>query len=99
MTLTNATSHFTKSAFTKSLLAAAAAGTLLFSAPAKSGAQVVIGARIGRPARVVVVAHPNRYEIKRREAIERRNAEIRHEEWLRAHRYDRYRQDRDHDYR
>ncbi len=87
MTLANV-----KSLLTRSTLAAAAAGALLFSAPAKSGAQVVIAARIGRPA-VVVAAYPNRYEIERREAIARRNAEIRHEEWLRAHRYDRYRRD------
>lgn len=94
MTLANA---FTGSIFTKSLLAAAAAAALFLSAPTKSDAQVFVGARIGRPAQVVVVARPNRYEMERREAMERRNAEIRHQEWLRAHRYDRYRYDRDHD--
>ena len=92
MTLTNVKSLFTRSTLTKSLLAAATAAALFLSAPAKSDSQVIVAARIGRPA-VVVVAHPNRY------VIERRNAEIRHEEWLRAHRYDRYRYDRDHDYR
>jgi hypothetical protein len=94
MTLANT---ITGSIFTKSLLAAAAAAALLLAAPAKSDAQVFVGARIGRPAQVVVVAHPNRYEIERRETIARRNAEIRHQESLRAHRYDRYRYDRDHD--
>ncbi|HWB32987.1 MAG TPA: hypothetical protein VG714_07435 [Acidobacteriaceae bacterium] len=90
MTLPNLKSMFTRSALTKSLLGAAAAAALLFSAPAKSDAQVIVAARIGRPAAVVVAARPRPYVVTRREAIARRNAEIRHEEWLRAHRYHSY---------
>ena len=75
----------TKSALTKSLLAAAAAGALLFSVPAKSDAQVVIAARFGRPAVVVAPAYAPAYGYRAR-----RDAYIRHEEWLRARRFDRY---------
>jgi hypothetical protein len=89
-----------KSTLTKSLLAAVGAGALLFAAPAKSDAQVFVAARFGRSAPVVVVARPAPYETRRREEIRReeiRREEIRrHEQWLRAHRYDR---DRDGYYR
>lgn len=92
MTLANAKSMIAKltgkSTFTKSLLGAAAAAALLFSAPAKSNAQVVIAARIGRPAVVVAPAYVAPYPYG---YYARRDAYIRHEEWLRAHRYDRYR--------
>ena len=49
-----------------------------------SDAQVVIAARFGAPSgRGCSLPEPG-YEIERREAIARRNAEVRHEEWLRA---------------
>jgi hypothetical protein len=63
---------------TKALVAAIAAGALLFATPTKSEAQVVVGVRFGRP---VYVAPYGFYA--------RRDAYIRHEEWLRAHRFDR----------
>ncbi len=89
MTLANIKSRIAKFAFSKSLLAAAAAASLLFAAPARSDAQVVFRVGFRRPvyavpAPAVVAPAPYGY-------YARRDAYIRHEEWLRAHRYDRYR--------
>jgi hypothetical protein len=73
-----------KAIATKAIVAVVAAGALLFAAPTKSQAQVFIGARFGRPVARVYVAPvyvaPYGY-YARREAI------IRHDEWLRAHRF------------
>jgi len=102
MTFANAKSLIksitTKSPFTSSLLAAAAAGMLLIAAPAKSDAQVVFSAEFGGPVAVAPAYDPyyyNSYDAQRRAYIE-------HQEWLRAHRYyydrdyyDRGRYDRD----
>jgi hypothetical protein len=70
---------------TKAIVATVAAGALLFAAPTKSQAQVVVGLRFGRPVYVAPApayvapygyyARPDEYR--------------RHEEWLRAHRFDR----------
>jgi hypothetical protein len=69
-----------KGLVTKSLVAAVAAGALLFAAPTRSQAQVFIGLRFGgRPAPVYVA--PYGY-------YARRDAIIRHDEWVRAHRFD-----------
>jgi hypothetical protein len=92
MTLANIKSRIakfaTKSTFSKSLVATVGAGALLFAAPTKSDAQVVFRVGFRRPvyavpAPVVVAPAPYGY-------YARRDAYIRHEEWLRAHRYDRY---------
>ena len=91
MTLANIKSRIakfaTKSTFSKSLLAAAAAASLLFAAPARSDAQVVFRVGFRRPVYAVPapVVAPAPYGY-----YARRDAYIRHEEWLRAHRYDRY---------
>jgi hypothetical protein len=86
-----------KGTIAKAIMATVAAGAILFAAPTKSQAQVFVGLRFGRPAPVVVVPEyrapvyvaPYGY-YGRREAV------IRHDEWVRAHRFDR---DRDRDYR
>jgi hypothetical protein len=70
---------------TKALVAAVAAGALLFAAPTKSQAQVFVGVRFGRPVYVApapVYVAPYGY-------YARRDAYVRHEEWLRVHRFDR----------
>jgi hypothetical protein len=69
-----------KGLITKTTLAAVAAAAFLFAAPTRSQAQVIVGLRFGRPAPVYVAPAP--YVVYRRDAF------IRHEEWLRAHRYD-----------
>lgn len=78
-----------KSTITKSLIAALTAGALLLAAPAKSDAQVFFRVGFRRPvyvapAPIVVAPAPYGYWA-------RRDAYIRHEEWLRAHRYGYYR--------
>jgi hypothetical protein len=80
---------------TKAIVVAVAASALLFAAPTKSQAQVVVGLRFGRPAaRVYVAPAPVYVEPVPYGYYARRDAYIRHEEWLRAHRFD-----RDRDYR
>lgn len=77
-----------KGLVTRTIVAAVAAGALLFAAPTKSQAQVVVGLRFGHPAPVYVAPAPiyvapyGYYGYGRREAI------IRHDEWIRAHRFD-----------
>jgi hypothetical protein len=73
---------------TKAIVAAVAAGALLFAAPTKSQAQVVVGVRFGRPAARVYVA-PAPIYVEPYGYYARRDAFLRHEEWLRAHRFDR----------
>jgi hypothetical protein len=69
----------------KVMLAGLAAGALLAIAPAKAEAQGFgVGVRFGYPAPVFVSAYP-----RRDFAFERREAFLRHEEWERAHRFDR----------
>jgi len=63
----------------KGMMVVLAAGALMAASPAK--AEVVVGFR----APVVVGAYP-RYD---RYAFERREAFLRHEDWLRYHRFDR----------
>jgi hypothetical protein len=76
-----------KGLITKAIVATVAAGALLFAAPTKSQAQVFVGFRFGRPVYVApapIYVAPAPYGFyARREAI------IRHDEWLRAHRFDR----------
>jgi hypothetical protein len=74
-----------KGLVTKTIVAAVAAGALLFAAPTKSQAQVVVGLRFGRPVYVAPApAYVAPYGFyARREAI------IRHDEWVREHRFDR----------
>jgi hypothetical protein len=83
MTITSLSlkSTFSRSTIAKSILGAAAAVALLFAAPAKSGAQVVFRAQFGGPVAVAPVYRYGYYD--------QRRAYIEHEEWLRAHRYDR----------
>jgi ABC-type sugar transport system substrate-binding protein len=80
-----------KALATKAMVAAVAAGALLFAAPTQSQAQVVVGLRFGRPAPIVapVYVHPGPNFFARREEFARREAFLRHQEWLRAHRFDR----------
>jgi hypothetical protein len=76
---------------TKAIVAAVAAGALLFAAPTQSQAQVFIGARFGRPvARVYVAPAPVYVAPVPYGYYARRDAVIRHDEWLRAHRFDRH---------
>jgi hypothetical protein len=74
-----------KALVTKTIVAAVAAGALLFAAPTKSQAQVVVGLAFGHRAPVYVAPAPYYAPgfYARREAI------IRHDEWVRAHRFDR----------
>jgi len=64
------------------MLTGVAAAALMVANPAKAQAEVVVGVRAGYPARYGVVAE-RRPEFLRREAI------VRHDEWVRAHRFDR----------
>jgi len=75
---------------TKAIVAAVAAGALLFAAPTKSQAQVVVGLRFGRPAPVIVApAYRAPVYVAPYGFYGHRDAYIRHEEWIRAHRFDR----------
>jgi hypothetical protein len=79
-----------KGLVTKSIVAAVAAGALLFAAPTKSQAQVFVGVRFGRPAPAVVVpAYRAPIYVAPYGYYARREAIIRHDEWLRAHRFNR----------
>ena len=78
-----------KGLVTKTIVAAVAAGALLFAAPTKSQAQVFVGLRFGRPGARVYVATPPRLRRAPYGYYARREAIIRHDEWLRAHRFDR----------
>jgi hypothetical protein len=79
-----------KGLVTKSLVAAVAAGALLFAAPTKSQAQVFIGLRFGHPAPVVVApAYRAPVYVAPYGYYGHRDAYIRHQEWVRAHRFDR----------
>jgi hypothetical protein len=77
-----------KGMVTKALITTVAAGAFLFAAPTKSQAQVFVGLRFGHPA-PVYIAPPPVYVAPAPYAVYRRDAYIRHEEWLRAHRYER----------
>jgi len=85
----------TKALVTKAIVATVAAGALLFAAPTKSQAQVAVGLRFGRPAPVYVaparvyVGPARGYVAPAPYYAYRRDAYIRHDEWARAHRYDR----------
>jgi hypothetical protein len=77
-----------KGMIAKGMMAAMVAGALMVASPAKAEAQgFAVGVRFGHPvpAPVFVPAYP-RYD---RFAFERREAFLRHEEWARAHRFDR----------
>jgi len=82
-----------KALATKAIVAAVAAGALLFAAPTQSQAQVAVGVRFGYPAPVVapVYVRPGPIFFDRREEFARREAFLRHQEWLRAHRFHGYR--------
>ena len=68
----------------KGMVLAVAAGALMLASPAKAEAQgFVVGVRVGNPYYAPRYDGYDRYEYARREAF------FRHEEWLRAHRYDR----------
>ena len=70
----------------KGMMVVLAAGALMLASPAKAEAQgFAVGVRFGHPAPVFVPAYP-RYD---RFAFERREAFLRHDEWVRAHRFDR----------
>jgi hypothetical protein len=76
---------------TKTIVAAVAAGALLFAAPTRSQAQVVVGLRFGHPAPVYVAPAPiyvAPYGVAPYGYYGRREAYIRHDEWVRAHRFD-----------
>jgi hypothetical protein len=77
-----------KALVTKTLVAAVAAGAFLFAAPAKSQAQVFVGLRFGHPAPVYVAPAPA-YYAPAPYGYARRDAWIRHQEWERAHRFER----------
>ena len=77
-----------KALVTKAIVAAVAAGALLFAAPTKSQAQVFVGLRFGHPAARVYVAPAPIYAAPYG-YYARRDAIIRHDEWVRAHRFDR----------
>jgi hypothetical protein len=79
-----------KGLVTKAIVATVAAGALLFAAPTKSQAQVFVGLRFGRPAPIVVApAYPAPVYVEPYGFYGRREAIIRHDEWLRDHRFDR----------
>jgi hypothetical protein len=79
-----------KGLVTKAIVATVAAGALLFAAPTKSQAQVFVGLRFGRPAPIVVApAYAAPVYVAPHGYYGRREAIIRHDEWLRAHRFDR----------
>jgi len=78
-----------KGLVTKTIVAAVAAGALLFAAPTKSQAQVVVGLRFGRPAPVYVAPAPIYAAPYGYGFYARREAIIRHDEWVRDHRFDR----------
>jgi hypothetical protein len=79
-----------KGIVTKAIVATVAAGALLFAAPTKSQAQVFVGLRFGHPAARVYVAPAPIYVAPAPYGFyARREAIIRHDEWLRAHRFDR----------
>jgi hypothetical protein len=80
----------TKALVTKAILATVAAGALLFAAPTKSQAQVFVGLRFGRPAPVYVAPAPYYVAPAPYGYWARRDAFIRHQEWVRAHRFDRH---------
>jgi hypothetical protein len=75
-----------KGLVTKTIVAAVAAGALFFATPTKSQAQVVVGLRFGHPAPVYVAPAP--IYVAPYGYYGRREAYIRHDEWLRAHRFD-----------
>lgn len=93
-----------KGLVTKAALATAAAGVLLFAAPTKSQAQVVVGLRFGVPAPVVVApAYPAPY-VAPYAYYGRPGYVVDRDAWYRDHRFDRdhdwyrdHRFDRDHD--
>jgi len=70
-----------KALATKAMVAAVAAGALLFAAPTKSQAQVVVGFTFGHPAPVYVAPRP--IYVAPRPYI------VRRDEWIRAHRFER----------
>lgn len=76
---------------TKAILGTVAAGALLFAAPTKSQAQVFVGLRFGHPRAVYVAPAPVYVAPAPYGYYARRDAWIRHEEWLRAHRVYGYR--------
>jgi hypothetical protein len=78
-----------KGLVTKTIVAVVAAGALLFAAPTKSQAQVVVGLRFGRPAPVYVAPAPIYAAPYGYGFYARREAIIRHDEWVRDHRFDR----------
>ncbi len=76
-----------KALVSKAMVATVAAGALLFAAPTKSQAQVFVGLRFGRPAPVYVAPAP--VYVAPYGFYARHGAFLRHEEWERAHRFDR----------
>ena len=66
----------------KGMMVVLAAGALMLASPAKADAQgFAVGVRFGYPPPPVIV--------RRDFGFERREAFLRHEEWVRAHRFDR----------
>lgn len=76
-----------KALATKAMVAAVAAGALLFAAPTKSQAQVIVSARFGYPAPVVRPFYGRPGPVY----FDRRAEFFRHEEWARGHRFYGYR--------
>jgi hypothetical protein len=69
----------------KSMMLALAAGALMVASPVNAEAQhFAVGVRVANPYYAPRNDRYDRYE------FERRQAEIRHEEWLRAHRFERF---------
>jgi len=66
----------------KLMLTGVAAGALMIANPAKAQAEVVVGVRAPIYAQRGVV-------VERRPEFLRREAYLRHQEWARAHRFDR----------
>jgi len=79
-----------KGLVTKTIVAAVAAGALFFAAPTKSQAQVFVGLRFGRPAPVYIAPAPIYAAPYGYGFYARREAIIRHDEWVRDHRFDRH---------
>jgi hypothetical protein len=75
----------------KGMVVVLAAGALMFASPAKAEAQrFAVGVRVGAPFYGPRVYAPGPfYGAGARFEFERREAFVRHDEWLRAHRFGR----------
>ena len=72
-----------KGMIAKGMMLAMTAGALMVASPVKAEAQrFVVGVRVGDPYYAPRYDRFDRYEFERRQAF------LRHEEWLRMHRFD-----------